>query len=149
MSDWSGTCDFFLADLTEEVNGLRDATQHRYAPWDPERFRNDGSRHIAVWPTVEAEVADPFTTRSKLLRQTFMIAYWEPGDDEEERQVVDEEAAKSLLELHNAIRTRFFDLANQEPNTQVNYRSTAFRESSSPIRGFLLTVDVDRPKDLV
>jgi hypothetical protein len=149
MSDFSDTCDFFLVDLTEEINQLRDATLHRYAAWDPQRFTNDGDRHLAVWPAGEAETSEAFTTHGKLLRQVFMVAYWEPGDDEEERQVVDEEAAKDLLEVQNAMRARFFDLANQEPNTAVNYTATAFRESTSPVRGFLLTVTVDRPKDLI
>ena len=145
MSDFTETCDFFHTVLEAVVPGV---VQHRYAPWDPERFQNDGQRHLAVWPTVEAEVADAYTTRSKLLRQNYTVAYWEPGDDEDERQVVDEQAAADLYDLQNAIREALFDLANQPSNTLTNYTGSAFRESTSPIRGFLMNVSVDRPKDL-
>ena len=146
MSDFSDTCDVFLDDLSTVVRG---AKLHRYAPWDPERFLNDGDTHLAVWPAGEAETSEAFTTRGKLIRQTYVVAYWEPGDDEDERQVVDEVAARELLDLHNAIRERFFDLSLQESNTQVNYTGSTFAEATRPVRGFLMSVTVERGKDLI
>lgn len=149
MSEWTDTCDFFLDDLEANVSQLLTAVQHRYATWDPQAFANDGDRHVAIWPAREAESSEPLTTHGRLLRQTYIVAYWEPGDEEEERRVADEEAAADLLELHEAVRDRFHDLSIQPTGTQVRYTGTTFRDSTSPIRGFVMTVDVERGKDVV
>ena len=102
-----------------------------------------------MWPAGEVEAAEPFTTAGRLLRQTFRVAYWEPAGDEDERQVVDELAAAELLDLQNAVRDRFHDLTIQEPGTQVAYQATSLPEFSSQVRFFIITVNVDRGKDLV
>lgn len=149
MSDWSEVCDFLYADLSQEVAGLRDAIPHLYAPWDPQKFQAEqGERHLAVWPDPEGERAQPFTTASHELIQSYVIAYWEGDREEDERQVSDEDAAKALLDLHNATRERLYKWANQViGNTyKVWYTGVLFPETTGT-RWFAIGVEVHRAKE--
>jgi len=147
VSDHSELCDALIDDLQGNVAGLRDAIVHRYGPWDPEEFRAAaGERHLAVWPAPEVETIEARYIGGHTLKQVYAIAYWEWASDEATRAVLDEDAAKALLDLQNAIRARLYALenANLTGVDRLWYRRTQLPARSSSTRWLVLVVDVDR-----
>jgi hypothetical protein len=151
-SDWSTTVDAIVEDLEANVPGLRGATVHRYSPYDPEDLvAAAGERHFAVYPVAgDAQEAAAFTTApgGDVLTEIYRIAYWEDAGDESSRGISDEEAAEALLELAEAVRDRFYVVANLTLGdaTQVRYVGTAFPERSGQVRWFALGVRATRVK---
>jgi hypothetical protein len=151
-SDWSAFVDAVLADLTAQVPGLAGALEHRYAPYDPEQQKAEpGERHIAVFPLADIpQQATPFVTApgGDLLTETYRVLYWEAAGDESTRQVTDEEAAFQLLELAQAVRNRFYVVANLTLSdaTQVRYLGAVFPDRSSTVRWFAIGVEATRVK---
>ncbi len=110
---WRTICDAWIADITTNVPTMADVVVHRYAPWSLENlYAEVGERHLAVWPEIEAETMEPFdTSGGQMVVQDFIAAVWEHVPDLERAQD-DEEADGRWLDLHEAIRARFFVAAN-------------------------------------
>lgn len=148
MSDFATVVDAIIEDLTTNVAGLRDAIVHRYAPWDPEELQAaPHERHLAVFPSAEnTDVAEPLATGSHQLNQVYSVLYWESAGDEPARAVLDEQAAADLLDLHNAVRARFYVSANESlgGSTLVWYAASGLAERVGAVRWFLVGVRVVR-----
>lgn len=151
MSDWSDVCHGVLEDLTENVGGLIGIATHHCVPWDPEGLVDDGSRHLAVWPSPEGENAEPFTTLGENYTAQFLVAYWEPSGEEDQTQLADPDAAESLLELHNTTRARFLrrTLNTTGGSWSLRYRGVRFPDATGLTRWFLLMFETQRAKDLI
>jgi hypothetical protein len=150
VSEVDDVCAWLLADLTGNILSLADVTQHKNAPWDPERFDvSNGDRHLAVWPMPVMETAAPLTTLSHELTSDYVVAYWEPADMEDERQVADDQAADELFDIRDDIRDRFYELANQVigDTFKVWYVASETNDATSASRWVLVTFEVHRAKD--
>lgn len=148
MSDFETVVDAIAQDLTGNVPGLFDAELHRYEPWDPEALvAAVGEKHIAIWPVAEqADQAEMIATGFHLLTQMYEVWYWEGAEVENERLVRDEGAAKKLLDLHNAVRERFYVEANQAlgGSKLVWYTSANLPNAPSTVRWFRIVLRVER-----
>lgn len=135
-----------LTDLQANV-GLESCVPHLYAPWDPERFiAEPGEKHLAVWPAPDLETVAPLTTMAHELTQNYVIAYWEGAGEEDQRQVADQEAARDLLALHNLIRARLYELANQVigDTFKVWYAGALVNDATSHTRWLTVFVEAHR-----
>jgi hypothetical protein len=145
-SDFQTVVDAIVADLTTNVPGLRDALPHKYAAYDPEQqVAEAGERHLAVWPTAEdADTPTPLVTGpgGDILTQLYAVVYWEHAGGESDRGVLDQEAARELLALHNAVRARFYAIANIRlgGTTSTRYAGARFPERSGQVRWFAVAV---------
>ena len=149
-SDFQTTVDAIIADLQANVAaiGLIPAANiHRYGPWDPQEDMaspGDGN-HLAVWPSVEgAESATPLTTGpgSDLIEQRYAVSYWENIGTEGGAGVRDETASAALLTLHNAVRARFYVVANLTLGGAhfTRYLGSTFPARATGTRWFTLTI---------
>lgn len=107
--------DAVVADLTGNVDALREASVHRYAPWNPEElFANVGDRHLAVWPVADqVEQRNVLTSDAHELNQVYVILIWENASDAQSRRVADEAADLAFIEMWEAVRDRFYEESNQ------------------------------------
>lgn len=144
MSDFERFCDALKADLVTNIPALTDAETHLYAAWDPERFEADGKRHLAVWPEGEAEAPEPLATGSHALNQSYVVAVWESSGAEPTRLELDEEGAKTLLDLHNDVRDRLYVEVNQTLGDfeRVWYAGSEFGTIPGLVRFFAIRVSV-------
>jgi hypothetical protein len=149
-SDFQTTVDAIIADLQANVAAIGTipaANVHRYGPWDPQEdmaSAGDGN-HLAVWPSVEgAESATPLTTGpgSDLLEQRYAVSYWEHIGTEGGAGVRDETASAALLTLHNAVRARFYVVANLTLGGAhlTRYLGSTFPARATGTRWFTLTI---------
>lgn len=108
MSLFAEVCDAWVDDLTAHVSALSGSIVHRYAPWSMENLVTEqGERHLAVWPEVDAESTEPLTTDgSRLSTQTYSIIVWEDAAAESARRFDDDDANRAWLDLAEAIRAR-------------------------------------------
>jgi L-rhamnose mutarotase len=108
------TVDAWVTDLTQNVTELAQAIVHRYSPWSLEELAASGDeRHLAIWPDIEAETAEPLLTiPSHMLQQVYVISLWEDASDESVRRVDDEASNADWLELFEDIRVRIQRSAN-------------------------------------
>jgi hypothetical protein len=145
-SNFQTFCDAVVDDLTNNVTGLRDARVHRYAPWDPEQLIADGGeRHLAVFPAAEAaDESIPLVTGpgGDMLIQVYRVVVWEDAGDEASRGVADEDAAADLLELLEAVRERFYKIANTFLGSTelTKYVGAALPDRAGQVRWFQVTV---------
>jgi len=149
-SDFQTTVDAIIADLQANVAAIGTipaANVHRYEPWDPQEMQaspGDGN-HLAVWPAIEgAESGSPFTTApgGSELEQRFAVSYWEHIGTEGGAGVRDEVASAALFTLQNAVRARFFIVANLQIGgaDQVRYLGTTFPSKATGVRWFTLVI---------
>lgn len=145
MSDWADVVDAVATDLTANVATLTalgaDLEIHKLEPWDPEELQSDGKKHIGIWPVGEgAEVPEVLAAGSHQLNQAFAVLYWEPVGVESSRLVRDEDAARALMDLHNAMRARFYVEANQQRAGafRVWYSGASFPERVGNVRFFAI-----------
>jgi hypothetical protein len=149
-SDFQTTIDAIITDLRANVaaiGAIPTGNIHRYEPWDPQDLLaspGDGN-HLAVWPAVEgAEGARPLTTGpgSDEIEQRFAVSYWEYIGVEGGAGVRDEAATAALLTLHNAVRARFYIIANIQLGGahMTRYLGTSFPQRASGVRWFTLTI---------
>lgn len=148
-SEVKQVCDWVLDDLQSNVPALAAVATHRIAPWDPERFTLDGDPHLACWPLPVMETSKPLTTLAHELTSDYVVAYWEPSEMEDGRQVADEEAAEGLFLIRDAIRDRFYDLSNAVIGStfKVWYVASETNDATSLTRWLLITFEVHRAKD--
>ena len=148
MSDYQIVCDAIKTDLVGNVAGLFDAEVHLYEPWDPEALvAAVGEKHLAIWPVAEqADSAEVIATGFHLLTQQYEIWYWEGAETENERMVRDEAAALKLLDLHNAVRARFYVEENQAlgGSKLVWYTRANLPNAPSLVRWFRIVLRVER-----
>ena len=153
-SDFATVVDAIIDDLTTNVPGLRDALPHRYAAYDPEQqVAEAGEHHLAVWPTAEdADTPEPLVTGpgGDILTQLYAVLYWEHAGDESSRGILDEEVARDLLALHNAVRARFYAIENVRlgGTMDTRYAGARFPERSSSVRWFAIAVRVRQTIDV-
>lgn len=118
---WRSVVDAWVDDITGNVAGMSDVIVHRYAPWSLENLNtNAGERHLAVWPEDEAESMEALVTGGgQLANQDYLVTVWE--DAEAAMRLIDnEEANAEWLDLHEAIRARFFVAGNiRLGNTEI------------------------------
>lgn len=143
-SDFVRVIDAVLDDIRSNISQLAgtDVVVHRYASWDPEELREDGQRHLACWPDPEAEVANPEVNDGHQLSQSYILLYWEPSPEEGERDVSNEPAAKSFLNLHGAIKDRFFVEDNETKSgtaARVWYQASLFGDRPGAVRWFAMS----------
>jgi hypothetical protein len=149
-SDFQTTCDAIIADLQANVaviGAIPAANVHRYEPWDPQDMMaspGDGG-HLAVWPAIEgSETTRPLTTGpgSDELEQRYAVSYWENIGTEGGVSVRDEAATMALLTLHNAVRARFYVVANIQLGGahMTRYLGTTFPARATGVRWFTLTI---------
>ena len=149
-SDFQTTCDAIIADLRANVaaiGAIPAANIHRYEPWDPQDMQaspGDGN-HLAVWPAIEGtEAARPLTTGpgSDLLEQRFAVSYWEHIGTEGGAGVRDEVASAALFTLHNAVRARFYIVANIQIGGafDTRYLGSTLPSKATGVRFFTLTI---------
>jgi hypothetical protein len=88
---------------------------------------------------------EPLATGSHQLTQEYAVLVWE-GSDESARQVLDEEATKNFLDLHNAVRDRIYRDSFQTigGSDRVWYLGSALPERSRQVRWFLIGLSVRR-----
>lgn len=149
-SDFQTICDAIASDLVTNVEGLRDAAVHLYAPYDPEQQEADG-KHLAIWPQAEdAEAAVPLTTQSRQLVQLYAVLYWEPAGDESSRGVADQQAAADLLTLHNDTRDRFYLDENMVIGgfATIEYQGARLPERSGRVRWFAIALEARLAQDI-
>ncbi len=150
MSDWSTVCDAIATELQTNVAGLAASsslTLHKYERWDPEYLIADRNRHLAVWPAGEgSESAQGLATGADALEQTYVVMVWESGSVENQRLVRDEGSAATFLDLHNAVRARFYLEANRMlgGSALVRYAGCSFPEQIGLVRFFAVAVAVTR-----
>lgn len=146
MSDWSDVIDAVTADLLANVAWASTPTLHKYDPQDPvELAASPGQAHLAMWPASETpESALQLVTGpgGAQITQTYNLLYWEHIGQEGGQQVADETAAAAILDLHNAVRARFFQIANLQigGTTSTRYVSTQFPATPSLSRWWLMSV---------
>lgn len=151
MSDFETFCQVVAADLKLNVPGLRDSVVHLLAAWDPEQLEASGvEHHLAIWPAGEVldERAMPLTTNSNMLRQTYRLLYWEPAGDESSRGVLDEQAAATIFDLQNAVRTRLYAITPPDLGGAIlQYGGSAFPERSGQVHWFAVQFTIDKTID--
>lgn len=139
MSRWSSVCDAVLADLQDHVANLSaaNAVPHKYAAWDPQHLRADGSRHVAVYPGGQQATGllMPVTTQIDVLVH---VLVWEDQAHEYERRFADEAAAAAFYDLHDQVEARFELIANIALGGAwyVEYLSTDLPDTALPVRYF-------------
>ena len=151
-ADFVTVTDAIVADLQANVTSLSATTVpaaqvHLYSPWNPEELTGQaGERHLAVWPVAEPEVREVLSTDYHELSQSYLVLVWEVAGSEAERGLLDEDVAKTFLQLHNDVRARFYVTANQTlgGSQKVWYRGTTFPERPSTVRWFAIGVEVVR-----
>jgi len=146
MSDFSLMVDNIVEDLRDNVVtlGVDEDAIYRYDPASPEELIPAGHRCLAVWPVGEgAEAAEPLTLGAHQLNQVFRVLVWEDFQNPS-RAVSDQEATKTFLDLHNAVRLRFYIQANQgrAGAFRVWYSGTRFPERPSQVRWFEMEITV-------
>jgi len=153
VSDFTDYIDALVADLTANVAALSSAVVHRYAVWDPGELEAFGSdRHLAVWPVGEAaDLAEPLATGIHLLTQRYQVLVWEPETSDPSRAVVDEAGAANLLAIHNAIRDRLRQYANEGLSGSVRswYVGTRLPDTLGRVRWFQITTERTIPMQFV
>lgn len=146
MSDWSAIIDAVTADLITNVTWTTTPTLHKYNTQDPEELAaSPGEAHLAMWPAQEQpETAVQLVTApgGDQLTKAFVLLYWEHIGQEGGQQLSDEDAAKAMLDLHNAVRARFYQIANLQlgGTTSTRYTSTSFAPGPSDVRWFAMTI---------
>jgi hypothetical protein len=144
MSDFETFCNALISDLTTNVSALNGATTHTLAPYAPEERVNDGSVHLAVWPSAElTERASRLMLGADDVEQVFTVVYWEPSGTESARQVEDTTAATALFDLANAIRARMYRFNNGFTVSgyyRLFYNGARFPDRSSKVRWFEMEV---------
>lgn len=148
MSVFQTVCDAIRDDLIGNVPGLFDAKVHMYEPWDPEELTAAvGERHLAVWVDPgETERVEPLSNGSHQLNQVYVIQVWEPAPGEGDRLKADEEGAKRLFDLYDAVHDRLYIEANQElgGSALVWNRATSLATRAGSVRFFRMLVRVVR-----
>jgi hypothetical protein len=150
VSDFSDVCDAIATDLKSQVAAFQtndDLEVHKYESWDPEELVADSKKHLAVWPVGEgAEAAGPLVSNAHELNQTFVALYWEPTGTDASRVVRDEDAAKALFNLHNAVRARFYVETNQmlAGSYRLWYSGASFPDRPGPVRWFAVAFTAAR-----
>lgn len=150
-SDFVTYTDAVISDLQGAVSALSaaNATTHRYVPYNPEELQvSAGERHLAVWPMGEAEVADPLANWTLELVAAYAVLVWEDASEESSRGVLDEDATKTFLQLHQDVRARFLLQANESigGSELTRYVGTRFPEALGSVRWFLVQLAVYTPK---
>lgn len=120
MSIGSEITDYWVSDLTENVDGLADVQTHVYTSRSIESLLADGRKHLAVWPvdTGPQQRPAPYdqqaiqTTGSLNTEYNFAVLYWEPSSEAENTKA-DEDAAADLLQLADDMRARFLSQTNR------------------------------------
>ena len=118
VSTFAATCDALIEDLRDNVPSLAVDPEnvHRYLAWFPEQLVADGDRHLAVFPSpdnFDAPETEGAPIGAHLRSQGFVILVWEPAEGESQRATSDEEGAKALLNLYEAVLARLYVTANQ------------------------------------
>jgi hypothetical protein len=144
MSDFSTFCDAVQADLVGNVAGLGSLAadaKHLYAPWNPYALQPDGRRHLAIWPDAEsADTPEPAAIEAHELAQVYLVLVWEGAELEGQRLSEDQAGAAAFLDLHNAVRARFYVEANQHLGGAELcwYAGTAFSDAAALVRWFVI-----------
>jgi hypothetical protein len=146
VSDFSLMCDAIIEDLVDNVPTLAVEPEaiHRYFPANPELSLNDGARHLAVFPAAdEPDRSEPLTMGAHQLNQLYVLLVWEDASLDS-RGFSDEEATATFLDLHNAIRARFYIQANQgrAGAFRVWYNGAGLPRRSSQVRYFEMEIGV-------
>lgn len=129
---WGAVVDAWVEELTDSIPALDGVIVHLYASWSLEElFASTGERHLAVWPASEAEVATGMTTQpADVAVQAYAVLVWEAASAEGSRLKDNQEADLAWLELHEAIRARFYRTANLrlgDPNiVDTRYQGVVF-----------------------
>ena len=150
MSEFSDVVDAIVSELVDNIDELGEAIVHRYAPWSPEEFvALANERHLAVWPAPEAEQVVPLVTNAYILQQAYIVAVWEPRDEEAVRGRTDEDATKALFDLRDSVRNRFFKTSNflLASSDDVRPISTTLPDIAGGSRWFAVRIAVARAKD--
>jgi hypothetical protein len=153
-SDWENFCQAAIADLQTNVLALTEGSVlvHPLVPYDPEELAADGERHLSVFPIAEtAQQSQPLTTAGVELVEVYRILYWEGADDESSRGVADVDAARSMLDLAQAVKDRYLttDTATLSGAFRVRYIGTVFPDRSGQVRWFAVGVEAHRAQDIV
>lgn len=147
MSDWSELCGLIADDLVAEVAELQlpEGRVHTNASWDPELLIAAVSeRHLAVFPILGEDVV-PLATGAHSLRKGIAVLIWEGADTESSRRMQNEAATDAFLDLHNAVRARFYVTAHQFLGgmSLLWYGGVEFPTVPGPTRWMRITVRAD------
>ena len=92
----------------------------------------------------ESEKVDPLATGLHEFNQSYAVLVWEGADTEATRLKLNQDASRTFLRLHNAVRDRFYVTANQNlGGAQLCwYAGTRFPERPGSSRWFLIGLNV-------
>ena len=122
-------CDYILTDLQTHVSDLTDATAHLYVPWSLETLTaTRGQRHISVH--INAEDVTEFSTNGRTLLQHYEVLVWEDASAEGAKRQDDDAKDLAWLELFEAVRARFFVIANWTLGSTATIQSSRYVQAS-------------------
>lgn len=155
-SDWQDVCDAIIAELQTGATSGKGAVAglgpdvvpegrvHRYETWDPEELVDDGKRHLAVWPAAEGEevVDEESAEGAHSFYQYYDLMVWESAKASATRRVRSQDRTAAFLELHRAVRGRFYLTVNERlgGTQQTWYRATQFAEHLGKTRWFRMRI---------
>lgn len=128
-----GVVDAWMTDLLT-VSGLTTIPakcQHKYAPWSQDQLvAGTNERHIAIWPEGDPDARRQATTDgADEITTSYVVTVWEEAASEATGLYDDDAANIAWLALYEAVRARFYVLANLaigETGSDVHYEGGAF-----------------------
>lgn len=136
----------WLAELTENVDGLATATKYATAPWNPELAAlQNNARQVAIYPAANRaqESHDQWTTSHELAME-FHALIWESAGDAQSRLVADSAADFEFFSVVEEARDRFYVEANRNKAGAQNteFRTVELSDGSGTVRLADITFEV-------